>query len=449
MFVALDKLGPLISCLQTYEGDSLPALQDNFIKDLQEAQRDLDNFYKMIESTLDMEEVNKGQFLVKPSFDENLADLREQLDELDGKLLQAKNRAAKDLGQDSLKLDESAHQGFYYRLTLKEGGGVSKNKNYTVMETQKGGVKFRNSQLSKLNEENMEVRKKYEEVQRSVVKEIMDVSSGYSEPMLHLGSAISRLDCTVSLACAAVSAPTQYCRPTVLPTSAPRALAFSQLRHPIVELQDRVNYIPNDVSLSSASSLHLITGPNMGGKSTYLRSVGCAVLMAQCGSFVPADSATISVTDSVLVRIGASDCQAEGRSTFMAEMVETSALLASATATSLILIDELGRGTSTYDGFGLAWAVSEHIATELRSFCLFTTHYTELTQLAEKVECVTNFHVSALTDQDKLTLLYQLQPGVCDRSFGINVAQIANFPKEVTLVSCNLISLAPSLLPTL
>ena len=432
MFVALDKLGPLISCLQTYEGDSLPALQDNFIKDLQEAQRDLDNFYKMIESTLDMDEVNKGQFLVKPSFDENLADLREQLDELDGKLVQAKNRAAKDLGQESLKLEESAHQGFYYRLTLKEGGGVSKNKNYTVMETQKAGVKFRNSQLSKLNEENMEVRKKYEEVQRSVVKEIMDVSSGYSEPMLHLGSAISRLDCTVSLASAAVAAPTQYCRPTVLPASAPRTLAFSQLRHPIVELQDRVNYIPNDVSLSPASSLHLITGPNMGGKSTYLRSVGAAVLMAQCGSFVPADSATISVTDSVLVRIGASDCQAEGRSTFMAEMVETSALLASATATSLILIDELGRGTSTYDGFGLAWAVSEHIATQLRSFCLFTTHYTELTQLAEKVECVTNFHVSALTDRDKLTLLYQLQPGVCDRSFGINVAQIANYPKEVT-----------------
>jgi DNA mismatch repair protein MSH2 len=265
---------------------------------------------------------------------------------------------------------------------------VSKSKNFTIIETNKGGVKFRNSLLSRLNEEQMDVKRKYEEVQRSVVKEIMDVSSGYSEPMLHLGRCVSRLDCLVSLATAAVSAPTPFCRPTVLPASAPRALAFTQLRHPIVELQDTVTFIPNDVRLSPSSSLHLITGPNMGGKSTFLRSVGCAVLMAQCGSFVPADSAELSVVDSVLVRIGASDCQAEGRSTFMAEMVETSAILASATSNSLILIDELGRGTSTYDGFGLAWAVSEHIAATLRSFCLFTTHYTELTQLAEKVVLV-------------------------------------------------------------
>ena len=131
----------------------------------------------------------------------------------------------------------------------------------------------------------------------------MDVASGYTEPLLHLGRCISRLDCVVAMSVAAVSAPTQYVRPKILPSSSPRELTFSQLRHPIVELQDNVNFIPNDVNLSTSSSLHLITGPNMGGKSTYLRSVGCAVLMAQCGSFVPADSATLSVADSVLVRI--------------------------------------------------------------------------------------------------------------------------------------------------
>lgn len=308
---------------------------------------------------------------------------------------------------------------------------MSRNKNFTVMETNKTGVRFRNSLLSRLNEQQLETRRRYEEQQKSVVVEVMEVAAGYTQPLLHLGRCVSRLDCIVALAVAAVSAPVQYCRPSILPASAPRALTFSQLRHPIVELQDRVNYIPNDVSLSPASSLHLITGPNMGGKSTYLRSVGCAVLMAQVGAFVPADSAELSVVDSVLVRIGAGDCQAEGRSTFMAEMVETSSILATASAASLVLIDELGRGTSTYDGFGLAWAVSEHLATQLASFTLFTTHYTELTQLAEKVANVSNFHVSAITDQSKLTLLYQLQPGVCDRSFGINVAQIARFPAEV------------------
>jgi len=431
VYVAIGKLKPLIESLQTYEGDNLPTLQDNFIKDLQEAERDLDNFYKMIETTLDMDEVSKGSFLIKPSFDENLGELREELDSLDEKLQKTRNRTASELGLDTLKLEESGQQGFYFRLTLKEGGPVSKSKDYTVFETNKTGIKFRNSQLTKLNEEQLVTRKKYEEIQKSVVQEIMEVSSGYSEPMLHLGHCISRLDCIVSFAIAAVSAPTPFSRPKILPASSPRMMNFSQLRHPIVELQDTVSFIPNDLQLSPSSSLHLITGPNMGGKSTFLRSVGCAVLMAQCGSFVPADSAELSVTDSVLVRIGASDCQAEGRSTFMAEMVETSSILSSATASSLILIDELGRGTSTYDGFGLAWAVSEHIATQLGSFTLFTTHYTELTQLANKVSCVTNYHVSALTDQDKLTLLYQLEPGVCESSFGINVAQIANFPKEV------------------
>ena len=139
-----------------------------------------------------------------------------------------------------------------------------------------------------------------------MVAEVMDVAIGYTEPLLHLGRCISRLDCVVAMAVAAVAAPTQYVRPRILPSSAQRELEFSQLRHPIVELQDNVNFIPNDVNLSTSSSLHLITGPNMGGKSTYLRSVGCAVLMAQCGSFVPADSATLSVVDSVLVRTSTS-----------------------------------------------------------------------------------------------------------------------------------------------
>jgi len=169
----------------------------------------------------------------------------------------------------------------------------------------------------------------------------------------------------------------------------------------------------------------------MGGKSTFLRSVGCAVLMAQCGSFVPAQAANLTVLDSVMVRIGASDCQVEGVSTFMAEMVETQSILSAATPSSLVLIDELGRGTSTYDGFGLAWAVSEHLASKVRCPTLFTTHYTELTDLADQLDNVHNYHVSALTTEEKLTLLYQLQPGVCSKSFGIEVARIADFPHDV------------------
>jgi len=438
VYLALSKLDPLVSCLQENagEGKTFATLQDNFIKDLQEAQNDFEKFYQMVETTLDLKQVEQGQFMIKPDFDDNLGELREQLDSVEQKVRDQEGKASSELGVEKgkvLKLEYSAVHGYYFRLTMKEEKAVRGNKNFTIIESNKSGIKFRNSRLEQLNDSHSDLTKKYEDQQKSIVNEMVAISSGYMDPMTHLGKIISKLDVLVSLAVAAVSAPTQFCRPTVLsPTKGQAArLHFSQLRHPIVELQDGVNYIPNDVEFSPGSTLHLITGPNMGGKSTYLRSVGIAVLMAQCGSFVPADRAEMTVMDSILVRIGASDCQVDGISTFMAEMVETHSILSTATSSSLVLIDELGRGTSTYDGFGLAWAVSDHIARVIKCPTLFTTHYTELTELANEVNTVTNFHVSALISEDRLTLLYQLQPGVCDQSFGIDVAKIANFPKDV------------------
>eukprot|EP00090_Calanus_glacialis_P000024 TRINITY_DN10022_c0_g1_i1.p1 TRINITY_DN10022_c0_g1~~TRINITY_DN10022_c0_g1_i1.p1 ORF type:complete len:917 (-),score=322.44 TRINITY_DN10022_c0_g1_i1:110-2860(-) len=438
VYVSLSKLDPLVNCLQEYagEGNNYATLQDNFIKDFQEAQKDFEKFYQMVETTLDLKQVDQGQFLIKPDFDDNLGELREQLDNVEQKVRDQEGKASAELGVERgkvLKLEHSGQHGYYFRLTMKEEKIVRGNKNFTIMEANKSGIKFRNSRLEQLNDSHADLSKKYEEQQRSIVNEMVAISSGYTEPMSHLGQVISKLDVLVSLAVAAVSAPTQFCRPKVLANTPSQAaqLHLTQLRHPIVELQDSVNYIPNDVQFSPDSTLHLITGPNMGGKSTYLRSVGMAVLMAQCGSFVPAETAEMTVMDSILVRIGASDCQVDGISTFMAEMVETHSILSTATASSLVLIDELGRGTSTYDGFGLAWAVSDHIARVIKCPTLFTTHYTELTELADQVETVTNFHVSALISEEKLTLLYQLQPGVCDQSFGIDVAKIANFPEEV------------------
>jgi len=437
VYVALSKLDTLVNCLQEYqgEGDTYAVLQDNFIKDLQEAQKDFEKFYQMVETTMDLKQVEQGQFLIKPDFDDNLGELREQLDRVEEKVHDQERKAGSELGLDGkvLKLEHSGQHGYYFRVTLKEEKSVRGNKNFSIMEANKSGIKFRNSKLEQLNDSHSDISKRYEEQQKSIVSEMVAISSGYTEPMSHLGQVISKLDVLVSLAVSAVSAPTQFSRPKVLPSSTgqPAQLHLTQLRHPIVELQDSVNYIPNDVQFSPDSTLHLITGPNMGGKSTYLRSVGCAVLLAQCGSFVPADTAEMTVMDSIQVRIGASDCQVDGISTFMAEMVETHSIISTATASSLVLIDELGRGTSTYDGFGLAWAVSDHIARVVKCPTLFTTHYTELTELADQVGTVTNYHVSALTTDGKLTLLYQLQPGVCDQSFGIDVAKIAHFPDEV------------------
>ena len=206
-------------------------------------------------------------------------------------------------------------------------------------------------------------------------------------------------------------------------------------RHPVIErlLEQRgERFVPNDLYLDPASQqILLITGPNMGGKSTYLRQAALTVLMAQMGSFVPAEQARLPITDRIFTRIGASDNLARGRSTFLVEMCEVAAILNTATPSSLVLLDEVGRGTATFDGLSIAWAVVEHLQAHTRARTLFATHYHELTELAEILPGVRNVHVSVRETPTEIVFLRRVEEGSADKSYGIEVARLAGLPRAV------------------
>jgi DNA mismatch repair protein MutS len=224
-----------------------------------------------------------------------------------------------------------------------------------------------------------------------------------------------------------VSAKNNYCRPLFLEEN---ALEIEGGRHPVVEGQVE-HFIANDCRLAPTRRLLLITGPNMGGKSTYMRQVALIVLMAHVGAFVPARAARIGPIDQIFTRIGAADDLAGGRSTFMVEMTESAAILHNATGRSLVLMDEVGRGTSTFDGLSLAWAIAESLITKNRSLTLFATHYFELTRLALEHKNVANVHLDAVEHKDTVVFLHAVEEGPASQSYGLQVAGLAGVPKAV------------------
>lgn len=444
VYQAAQKLSGMIDVLKEIETEDLnhsKLIEETYLSKLEEHNSNLANYSEMVEKTIDLDELSSHNFVIKPDYDDRLRELADKIMEIRDGLDAEHRKVGRDLNLDidkKLHLENSQTYGYCFRVTKTEAKLIHNNNTYIELGTNKSGSYFTTKKLRGLAMDYQDNSEAYRKSQSVLVREVVSVASTYTPVLEALDDQIAHLDVIISFAHISVNAPEAYIRPKVTQRGE-GSLILKEARHPLLEVQDDISFIPNDIEMiKGESEFQIITGPNMGGKSTYIRQAGVIALMAQIGCNVPCSEAHIPIFDSILCRVGAGDSQLKGISTFMAEMLETATILKSATKDSLIIIDELGRGTSTYDGFGLAWAISEHIASQIHAFCFFATHFHELTALDQQVSHVKNLHVVAHVSntgesgQDRdITLLYKVQPGVCDQSFGIHVAELANFPESV------------------
>jgi DNA mismatch repair protein MutS len=343
-------------------------------------------------------------------------------------IAQIESRERGRSGIPSLKVRFNNVFGYYIEIT-KANLHLAPS-DYERKQTLVNAERFTTPELKELEGKILEAEEKMLALEREIFQELRQFAAEHAARIRHTAAAVAELDVTCALA--QVAAQNRYTRPSFSDSGEIRIVAG---RHPVIEKlaeKEAARFIPNDLYFDTESQfIAVITGPNMGGKSTYLRQAASIVILAQMGSFVPADSAALSIVDRVFTRIGAADNLARGRSTFMVEMTEAAVILNTATSRSLVVLDEIGRGTATYDGLALAWAVIEHIHQRIHARTLFATHYHELTELADQLPGIRNLHVSVKEAGDQVIFLRKVEPGRADRSYGIEVARLAGLPVSV------------------
>ena len=364
--------------------------------------------------------------VIRAGVDKELDELRDLSRNSKQFLAQIEQRERQRTGITSLKVKFNSIFGYYLEVSKPNLHLVPAD--YERKQTLVNAERFTTPELKEYEAKILDAQEKIVEIERRLFGELRSVIAGEAKRIRQTALALAEVDVLASLAHTA--ALRNYCRPKFDDSADIEIIGG---RHPVIEQQDMSErFVPNDLYLNSTTHTVLVlTGPNMGGKSTYLRQTALIVILAQMGSFVPADSARLGIVDRVFTRIGASDNLARGRSTFMVEMTETAAILHTATERSLILLDEIGRGTATYDGLAIAWAAVEYIHARTRAKTLFATHYFELTELAERLSGVKNYHVSVKETGGGIVFLRHVEAGAADRSYGIEVAKLAGLPNEV------------------
>nr|WP_252724328.1 DNA mismatch repair protein MutS [Vibrio hepatarius] len=327
-------------------------------------------------------------------------------------------------GIDSLKVGYNNVHGFF--IQISRGQSHLAPPHYVRRQTLKNAERYIIPELKEHEDKVLNSKSKALSLEKRLWEELFDLLLPHLENLQNLASAISQIDVLQNLAERADNL--DYCRPILMEET---GIEIQSGRHPVVEQVLDEPFIANPIKLNSERKMLIITGPNMGGKSTYMRQTALIALMAHIGSYVPAESAKIGSIDRIFTRIGASDDLASGRSTFMVEMTETANILHNATTKSLVLMDEIGRGTSTYDGLSLAWASAEWLAKQLGSMTLFATHYFELTELPNQTPHLANVHLDAVEHGDNIAFMHTVQEGAASKSYGLAVAALAGVPKSV------------------
>jgi DNA mismatch repair protein MutS len=389
---------------------------------------DTQNLVKFIEKAIIDEPpavINEGG-IIKKGYSPELDQLKEEIKSSREWIASLQGEERKSTSIPSLKVGFNKIFGYYIEVTQPHLSKVPSS--YIRKQTMVNAERFVTPELKEKEELILGAEEKIFQLEYDLFLELKSKVSANIEAIQKTAELLAQLD--VLLSCAEVAGKYNYVRPEI---DLEDEIIIEEGRHPVIEQILEEGFIPNDTLINSEEKIHIITGPNMAGKSTYLRQVGLIVLLAQIGSFVPAKKAKIGLVDRIFTRVGAMDNITLGQSTFLVEMNETANILNNATSKSLILLDEIGRGTSTFDGLSLAWAITEfiHNHPNLSSRTLVATHYHELTELAKYLPKVRNYNVAVKEWEDEIIFLRKIIPGGCDDSYGIQVARLAGIPKEV------------------
>ncbi len=419
---SLEKLPALKRCFDTQQAERLRSIHDRL-----DELTDVSNL--ILEAISDEPPLNLVDGgTIRTGFHAELDEFRDLSQNGKQYIAQIEARERERTGIGSLKVRFNNVFGYYIEITRANQHLAPAD--YERKQTLANAERFTTPELKEYERKVLSAEEKILSLEKELFADVRKRAAAHAQRIRATASAVAELDVTASLA--QVAAANRYQRPAFSESGEMRILAG---RHPVIERlaeAESGRFIPNDLYLNDSTDLiAIITGPNMGGKSTYLRQAALIAIMAQTGSFVPAEAATLPIIDRIFTRIGASDNLARGRSTFMVEMTETAVILNTATPRSFIVLDEVGRGTATYDGLALAWAVVEHIHTRTRAKTLFATHYHELTELAGQLSGVRNLMVSVKEAGDHIIFLRKVEPGKADRSYGIEVARLAGLPLSV------------------